>query len=106
MRAEINEAKHKKKEEEQVLKQIVNQQREEAKRLKIECIACRKEERAQRKILRELEKVEIKRKKTIITRAQKDVARLQKYGSTGTGGTSSSGRGTREETPNQCQGHQ
>ncbi|KAK4287107.1 hypothetical protein Pmani_039817 [Petrolisthes manimaculis] len=69
-RAEINEAKHKKKEEEQVLKQITNQQREEAKRLKIEGIACRKEERAQRKILRELERVEIKRKKTIITRAQ------------------------------------
>ncbi|KAK4310265.1 hypothetical protein Pmani_018156 [Petrolisthes manimaculis] len=69
-RAEINEAKHKKKEEEQVLKQIANQQREEAKRLKIEGIACRKEERAQRKILRELERVEIKRKKTIITRAQ------------------------------------
>ncbi|KAK4307144.1 hypothetical protein Pmani_021103 [Petrolisthes manimaculis] len=52
------------------MKLIANQQREEAKRLKIVGIACRKEERAQRKILRELEKVEIKRKKTIIMRAQ------------------------------------
>ncbi|KAK4299712.1 hypothetical protein Pmani_028028 [Petrolisthes manimaculis] len=44
--------------------------RQLAKRLKIEGVACRKEERAHRKILRELEKVEIKRKKTIIMRAQ------------------------------------
>ncbi|KAK4324115.1 hypothetical protein Pmani_005240 [Petrolisthes manimaculis] len=40
----INDANHKKKEEEQVLKQIANRQREEAKRLKIEGVACRKEE--------------------------------------------------------------
>ncbi|KAK4324280.1 hypothetical protein Pmani_005120 [Petrolisthes manimaculis] len=44
--------------------------RQLVKRLKIEGVARQKEKRAQRKILRELERVEIKRKKTIITKLE------------------------------------